>query len=152
MLYSDTRTWLVDDLLLVADKLSMAHGIELRVPFLDHRLIELLESFDDEQKLKLTAKGFVTKRVHRRAMARRLPKEILTRKKRGFTNPLDVWLREQLKGMIEERLVRKDSPLFAWMDRNAIRACFEDHLSGRHDRRRQLFLLLTLDGWARAFL
>ena len=152
MLYTDTRTWLVDDLLLVADKLSMAHGIELRVPFLDHRLIELLESFDDAQKLKLTAKGFVTKRVHRRAMVRRLPDQILTRKKRGFTNPLDAWMREQLKSLIEERLIKKDSPLFAWMDRSEIKKCFDDHLGGRHDRRRQLFLLLTLDGWARAFL
>jgi asparagine synthase (glutamine-hydrolysing) len=152
MLYTDTRTWLVDELLLVADKLSMAHGLELRVPFLDHRLIELLESFPDEQKLKLTAKGFVTKRVHRRAMARRLPKEILTRKKRGFNNPLDVWLRQQLKRTIEERIIEGDSPLFSWMDRAVIRRCFEEHLSGRHDRRRQLFLLLTLDGWARAFL
>ncbi len=152
MLYTDTRTWLVDDLLMVADKLSMAHGIELRVPFLDHRLIELLESFPDAQKLRLTAAGFVTKRVHRRAMKRRLPPALLTRKKRGFTNPLDVWLREQLKATVESRLIREDSPLFAWMDRSVIRSCFEEHLSGKHDRRRQLFLLLTIDGWARAYL
>jgi asparagine synthase (glutamine-hydrolysing) len=152
MLYTDTRTWLVDDLLLVADKLSMAHGIELRVPFLDHRLIELLESFPDNQKLELTRRGFVTKRVHRSAMAKRLPQEILTRKKRGFNNPLDVWLRNQLRNTIEERLIHGDSPIFSWIDRAAVRSCFEEHLGGRHDRRRQLFLLLTLDGWARAFL
>jgi asparagine synthase (glutamine-hydrolysing) len=152
MLYTDTRTWLVDDLLLVADKLSMAHGIELRVPFLDHRLIELLESFDDAQKLKLTARGFVTKRVHRRAMSKRLPRAVLTRKKRGFTNPLDRWLRDQLKSLIEERLIEGDSPLFQWMDRSEIGKYWGDHTGGRYDRRRQLFLLLTIDGWARAFL
>lgn len=152
MLYTDTRTWLVDELLLVADKLSMAHGLELRVPFLDHRLIELLESFPDDKKLELTVRGFVTKRVHRRAMARRLPEEILVRKKRGFTNPIDAWLRRELKATVEERLIAGDSPVFAWLERDAIRRLFEDHLSGRHDRRRQLFLLLTLDGWARAFL
>src|SRR5204863_1331165 len=70
MLYTDTRLWLVDDLLLVADKLSMAHGLELRTPFLDHRLIELIESLPDDQKLRLGIRGFTTKRVHRAAMAR----------------------------------------------------------------------------------
>lgn len=152
MLYTDTRTWLVDDLLMVADKLSMAHGLELRVPFLDHRLIELLESLPDDKKLDLTARGFVTKRVHRRAMAKRLPREILFRRKLGFTNPLDAWLRRELKTTVEERLVAGDSPLFAWLERSAVRRLFDEHQSGRQDRRRQLFLLLTLDGWARAFL
>src|SRR5207244_1071709 len=52
MLYTDTRLWLPDDLLLVADKLSMAHGLELRTPFLDHRLIELIESMSEDQKIR----------------------------------------------------------------------------------------------------
>jgi asparagine synthase (glutamine-hydrolysing) len=150
MLYTDTRAWLVDDLLTVADKLSMAHGLELRVPFLDHRLVELIESFPDDQKIALTPSGFVTKRVHRRAMEARLPKAILTRKKRGFTNPVDAWLRSELRSLVEARLVR-ESPIHRWLRPESIRHIFEEHVSGRRDARRQLFLLLTLDGWTRAF-
>ena len=152
MLYVETRTWLVDELLLVADKLSMAHGLELRVPFLDHRLIELLESFPEDQKLRLTRQGFITKRVHRMAMARRLPREILVRKKRGFTNPIDQWMRRELRETLEARLLDSDSPLFTWFRADAIKVLFEQHMNRGYDRRRQLFLLLTLDGWARAFL
>ena len=149
MLYTDTRLWLVDDLLLVADKLSMAHGLELRVPFLDHRLVELVESMSDDQKLRITRRGFISKRVHRAAMARRLPAQVLTRKKRGFNNPMDTWLRRELQPMVASRLTDGDSPIHEWLDRGAIRALVEAHQSGRRDARRQLFLLLTLDSWAR---
>lgn len=151
MLYTDTRLWLVDDLLMVADKLSMAHGLELRVPFLDHRLVELLESMPDAQKLRLGPRGFETKSVHRRAMARRLPRAILERKKRGFTNPMDLWLRRDLRPLVEERLLGGGSPLEAWLQPAGIRAIWEEHTRGAGDRRRQLFLLLTLDAWARGF-
>jgi asparagine synthase (glutamine-hydrolysing) len=152
MLYTDTRMWLVDDLLLVADKLSMAHGLELREPFLDHRLVELVESLPDDQKLRLGVRGFVSKRVHRRAMAARLPRQILERKKRGFTNPMDMWLRRELKGLVTERLLRGDSPLSAWLEPAGVQALFDEHARGEKDRRRPLFLLLTLDAWARTYL
>jgi asparagine synthase (glutamine-hydrolysing) len=152
MLYTDTRLWLADDLLLVADKLSMAHGLELRTPFLDHHLVELIESMPDDQKLRFGLFGFTTKRVHRAAMSRRLPRAILERKKRGFTNPLDRWLRVELRGLIEERLLDPGARIWALLRPEGVRSLIEDHLAERHDRRRQLFLLLTLDAWMRAFL
>lgn len=148
MLYTDTRLWLVDDLLMVADKLSMAHGLELRVPFLDHRLIELIERLDDRQKLRLSRRGFLSKRVHRAAMEKRLPKVLLERKKRGFNNPMDTWLRRDLQGLVQERLLVKGSPMERWFDPKGLRELHRAHLSGQ-DRRRQLFLLLTIDAWAR---
>ncbi|MEQ9500478.1 MAG: asparagine synthase (glutamine-hydrolyzing) [Deltaproteobacteria bacterium] len=151
MLYTDTRMWLVDDLLMVADKLSMAHGLELRVPFLDHRLVELLETMPDDQKIRVTRRGIETKRVHRRAMARRLPDAILNRKKRGFTNPMDRWLRTALAGLVEERLLGGDTRLANWLDPAGIERIWAAHRAGQ-DRRRQLFLLLTLDAWARRYL
>jgi asparagine synthase (glutamine-hydrolysing) len=152
MLYTDTRLWLVDDLLLVADKLSMAHGLELRTPFLDHHLVELIETMPDDQKLRVGISGFTTKCVHRRAMARRLPRAILDRKKRGFTNPLDVWLRRELRGLVEERLLDPGARLYSVLRPEGVRSLVEDHDRERTDRRRQLFLLLTLDAWMRAFL
>lgn len=152
MLYTDTRMWLADDLLLVADKLSMAHGLELRTPFLDHRLIELIESMPDDQKLRLTWRGLLTKRVHRAEMAKRLPAAILGRKKRGFDNPLDRWLRRDLKSLVEERLIARGAPIHDYLRPEGIQALVREHASGNEDRRRQLFLLLTLDAWMRAFL
>lgn len=147
MLYTDTRVWLPDDLLMVADKLSMACGLELRVPFLDHRLIETIEDLPDDQKIRLGRRGVVTKAVHRRAMARRLPADILRRKKRGFTNPMDRWLRAGLRPMVETRLL-DGSALDPWFRPEGVRRLYEAHLAG-HDRRRALFLLLTLEAWVR---
>jgi asparagine synthase (glutamine-hydrolysing) len=152
MLYTDTRMWLVDDLLLVADKLSMAHGLELRVPFLDHRLIELVESLPDDQKLRIGKRGFITKRVHRAAMERRLPRAILDRKKRGFDNPLDMWLKRELRTLVQDRLLAEGAPVHELFEPSSVRRLYTEHLAGRRDRRRQLFLLLTLDAWMRTFL
>jgi len=149
MLYTDTRLWLPDDLLLVADKLSMAHGLEFRVPFLDHRLVQRLESMPDAQKLRLSRRGFVTKAVHRRAMARRLPASVLQRKKRGFNNPMGQWLRGPLRAMLEERLLDPSSPLIEWAQPKALRKLVDEHSSGARDHRRALFLLLTIDAWMR---
>jgi asparagine synthase (glutamine-hydrolysing) len=152
MLYTDTRLWLPDDLLLVADKLSMAHGLELRTPFLDHALIELVESMPDDQKLRITRRGFITKRVHRAAMSKRLPPSILARKKRGFDNPLDRWLRGELRPLVQDRLLQSGSLIHSIIRPEGLRALYTEHLTGRRDRRRQLFLLLTLDAWMRVFL
>lgn len=149
MLYTDTRLWLPDDLLLVADKLSMAHGLELRVPFLDHRLVEQLERMPDAQKLRWSRRGFVTKAVHRRAMHRRLPAAVLRRRKRGFDNPMGAWLRGPLRPMMEARLLDPGSPLREWFEPAALSALVASHATGALDQRRALFLLLTLDGWAR---
>lgn len=149
MLYTDTRLWLPDDLLLVADKLSMAHGLEFRVPFLDHRLVERLESMPDAQKLRLSRRGFVTKAVHRRAMAQRLPASVLSRKKRGFNNPMETWLRGPLRPMVQDRLLDPGSPLTEWANRGHLHQLVSEHLSGAANHRRAIFLLLTLDSWMR---
>lgn len=149
MLYTDTRVWLADDLLLVADKLSMAHGLELRTPFLDHRMVELVESMPLDQKIRLSARGVVTKRVHRAAQARRLPPAVLERRKLGFDNPVDRWLRRELRPLVEERLLGRDSPIAALVDPAAVRVLHEAHQRGAADHRRQLFLLLTLEAWMR---
>ncbi len=149
MLYTDTRLWLPDDLLLVADKLSMAHGLEFRVPFLDHRLVERLENMPDSQKLRLSRRGFISKAVHRRAMAQRLPESVLKRKKRGFNNPMERWLRGPLKPMVQDRLLDASSPLTSWANRGHLHQLVAEHVSGAKNHRRAIFLLLTLDSWMR---
>lgn len=88
MLYADTKTWLPDDLLIKADKITMANSLELRVPFLDHVILEFAASLHPDHKVF----GFQTKRVLKAAVARSLPPEIINRTKAGFPVPYYQWL------------------------------------------------------------
>ena len=93
MLYIDTRISLPDDLLMVADKTSMAHSLEVRVPFLDYRLIQFIERLPPALKLKGAGPG---KYLHKKALMKWLPKEEVNRKKKGFAHPIADWMRGHL--------------------------------------------------------
>lgn len=100
MLYVYTKQWMPDDLLLKADKMTMAHSLELRVPFLDHTLVEFAASLPANMKIRVNADGSVTtKHVLRQAVKGHVPAEILHRKKMGFHVPLPEYLRGPLKPM-----------------------------------------------------
>src|SRR3954447_16462771 len=101
MLFVDTRLTLPDDLLLIADKMSMAESVELRVPFLDEDLVGLVESMDPAQKVH----GRTGKWIHKKAMERLLPSQIVHRRKLGWDTPLDRWLRSELRPLLEEVLL-----------------------------------------------
>jgi asparagine synthase (glutamine-hydrolysing) len=97
MLYVYTKQWLADDLLLKADKMTMAHSLELRVPFLDHPFAEFVASLPTDQKLRREGRQFTTKYIFRRAFEGRIPPTILTREKIGFSVPLhEIFHRELL--------------------------------------------------------
>ena len=100
LLAVDQQTYLVDDLLTVADRTSMAVSLELRVPFLDHPLVELMAQVPGPLKIKGNRKKYLIKR----AFAADLPRTILDRKKAGFSIPLARWLREDLRGLVEDYL------------------------------------------------
>ena len=92
------KSWLVEDLLMKADKMSMAASVELRTPFLDYRLVEWANRQPNHVKLKRTGlRKYETKSILRRFCAQRLPGEILTRDKRGFPVPVNGWLQEGLE-------------------------------------------------------
>ena len=101
MLYVDTRLTLPDELLLIADKMSMAESVELRVPFLDEDLVALVESMEPSQKVH----GRTGKWIHKKAMERLLPEQIVHRRKLGWDTPLDRWLRAELRPLLEEVLL-----------------------------------------------
>jgi asparagine synthase (glutamine-hydrolysing) len=94
MLYVDTKVWLPDDLLVKADKMTMAHALELRVPLLDHRLLEWAWRLPD--------RFLDRKRLLRRLAARSVPRALVERKKRGFPNPIGDWLRGPIRGLAHE--------------------------------------------------
>lgn len=103
MLYVDTKTWLPDDLLVKADKMTMATSVELRVPLLDFQVLEFAASLPASFKVR----GWTTKRILKAALEYTVPQEILTRKKTGFPVPFDKWLRQNHRDFVADTLLAK---------------------------------------------
>lgn len=148
MLYVDTRLWLPDDLLLVGDKMSMAESVEMRVPFLDRELVEFVEALPANYKLR---RG-VRKAVHKEAMLSLLPRSIVHRKERGFSTPVNRWLREDLHASARDLLLDPTGICGSLMDRDQLASLLSRHREGKADHTRQLFCLWSLELWGRRFL
>jgi asparagine synthase (glutamine-hydrolysing) len=148
ILYMDTRSNLPDDLLMVGDKTSMANSLELRVPFLDYRLVEFIETLPPNMKLK----GFNGKYLHKKAAEKWLPKEIVYRKKKGFANPVGDWLRTSMKPFVHESLLSSDSAASKYFDVKYVRELLADHEGQQEQRRRHIYLLLSFELWHRQFI
>ena len=147
MLYADTKTWLPDDLLIKADKITMANSLELRVPLLDHVVLEFAASLPPEFKVK----GKQTKRVLKAAFAKVLPEAVLTRKKAGFPVPYENWLRRELKGKVEDVLGSPRAASRGYYRKGAVSRLLQaDSLHGRHAK--EMFSLLALELWHREFI
>ncbi len=147
LLHADLKTWLPDDLLVKADKMTMASAVELRVPFLDHRLVELAAALPDAWKLR----GTTGKWLLRRAMAGKLPRVVLERPKRGFPVPFSPWLRGPLHAFARERLLASRS-VFAAADRKALEGILDEHRDGRRDHGEALWALLVYELWHERFI
>jgi asparagine synthase (glutamine-hydrolysing) len=146
--YVDLKTSLPDDLLLLTDKASMAASIECRAPFIDHELVELTSRMPADLKVR----GFTLKYLLKKAVSPWLPKEILTRKKRGFGAPVGSWLRRDLEPLVQDTLSERQVAqrgLFAWP---AVHDLIEQHRSRRADHTDHLLGLVNLELWCRIFL
>ena len=148
MLYIDTRASLPDDLLMVADKTSMANSLEVRVPFLDHRLVEFIESLPASLKLK----GFTGKYLHKKALEKWLPKNVVYRKKKGFANPIQHWFRTTMSQFVEEMLLSPDSATALYFDQTYIRRMLKQDRAGKNQLRRHIYLLVSFELWHRTFI
>lgn len=146
MLYVDTKTWLPDDLLLKADKMTMATSVELRVPLLDSQVLEFAASLPPHFKVS----GWSTKRVLKTALRGSVPREILMRKKTGFPLPYERWLRTELKDFVLDTLLDKNSALGTYFCRDAIQSIIDTHQRGTSCSA-EVFCLLVLDSWHRQF-
>jgi asparagine synthase (glutamine-hydrolysing) len=148
MLDVDVRVWLADDLLVKMDKMSMAASVEARVPLLDRPLVEWAMRLADEHKIR----GFEGKVLLKRLARRLLPAEVVDRPKVGFTVPLSPWFRGPLRHLLEDTLLSPRCLERGWFEPAALRATVEDHVTGRRDRARELWTLLTLELWHRAWI
>jgi len=146
-LYLDTHMFLPDGILLCNDKMSMAAGLELRVPFLDLELMRFVERIPATRRVRPRQ----PKRLHKQAMSTLLPPEIVNRKKHGFATPYDDWLRASLGREVESRY-SQGSPLAELIDPAAASRLVDEHRRGRADHKAILYCLLELSEWHAAFV
>jgi asparagine synthase (glutamine-hydrolysing) len=147
MLYVDTKTSLPDDLLLKADKMTMSNSIELRVPFLDHKLLEFAAALPESHKIR----GLTTKYIAKRALSSRIPEPILKRRKVGFPVPFGAWLRTDLKEFVHEVLLDRSTIERGYFNSSCIKTMLRANAeSGLYAK--EVLSLLTLEFWHRAFL
>jgi len=144
--FLELRSTLPDELLMYADKLSMAHGLEVRVPYLDKDIVEYVERLSADFKVRNGSQ----KRLHRRVCQTFLPKTILRRMKRGFAvNVVDDWFRNTMRNKMEEILLDRESKINDYVRPSAVREMLKQHQSGQSDNHKVLFSLLVFEQWIR---
>jgi asparagine synthase (glutamine-hydrolysing) len=141
----NVRTYLLDDLLVKADRMSMAHALEVRSPFLDVDLLQLTTRLHP----RLKARGLSLKRVLRTAVADLVPAEILGRPKKGFGVPLDRWFRQDLRSYVGATLAAPDARLNKHLAPDALRRLLAEHESGARNHGQAIWTLLTLEVFLR---
>jgi asparagine synthase (glutamine-hydrolysing) len=144
----DLATYLPDDLLVMADRMTMAHSLELRAPFCDHRLLETSLRLAAGVKLR----GGRLKAVLKDAFADVLPAELLRRPKRGFMLPLARWLRTDLREAMEDLLASDRVRARGWLVPAAVEALKREHLEGPRSHADRLWSLMILELWMRQHL
>lgn len=146
--YLDVETFLPDNLLEYSDKMSMAWSLELRVPYLDPRVVELAFGIPFDRKLNWSG----SKAVMRRAFADLIPVENLRTPKKGFNVPLGSWMRTKLDRYFDELLPREYVEKEGIFDHDCIARMREEHRRGRRDNAYELFAILIFDAWYRRYI
>jgi asparagine synthase (glutamine-hydrolysing) len=147
LLYADTKTYL-HELLMKQDQMSMAASIESRVPFLDHKLVELTARLPERMKLR----GMTTKHILREAMKGVLPEPILTRSKMGFPVPLGAWFRGPFRPLVDEYVLGERALGRGLFDADFVRGLVARHQTGAENHAERLWMLLNFEMWQRQFI
>jgi asparagine synthase (glutamine-hydrolysing) len=146
--YCDIKTWLPEDILACTDRMSMAHGLEVRVPFLDHKLMEFCATIPAEMKIRLWEK----KHILKRAVAPRLPKEVIYHRKQGFVGPMSQWLRTDLRKPVEHILSRKNLEKHGLFDPEAVARILDEHFNRVEIRDKQIWSLVMFQAWYNRYM
>ena len=146
MLNFDTKTWLVDDLLIKADRMSMAASLELRVPFLDYRLVEFAATIPSKYKVHNGQGKYILKKM----MEGILPDEIIYRKKMGFPTPLKLMFQGEMAAYARDTLMSSNTHIHRYFEKEAIQLILDEHISTKHDHHRVLWQLVVLEEWLKS--
>ena len=148
-LFFDYMTFLPDDILALSDRLSMAHSLEVRVPLVDHVLVEAV--FPVPQHVKI-GRWWRSKRLLRGALRPRLPAAHFRAPKRGFVGPTSAWLRHELREMLVDELSLERQRRLGYFDSPVVERLLREHLTGRQNRERILWALLCFSTWHRLYM
>ncbi|GEM_PF-78473 len=145
VMFTDINSYLVDDLLCMADRMSMANSIELRIPFCDHRVIEFVAKIPTNLRMR----GFSKKYLLKKILSRYIPKEIISQKKMGFMVPLGIWLKDNFKKYFEDFIKKEEYS--DYLNYDFIKKMWNEHIKCKTNYSDQLFSLLVLDNWLKTF-
>lgn len=147
-LYVDIKSYLVDNILVKVDRMSMATSLETRVPFLDHRFVEFSATIPSRLKLQ----GKNTKYLFKKAMGDVLPPQILNRSKEGFSIPIKNWLKEDLKPLMLEVLDQQKIKREGFFNTNYVEQLKKEHLSGKENHSHRLWSMMVFGIWQDLYL
>jgi len=147
MLYTDLLTRMPDHLLVIADRMSMAHSLESRSPLIDYKVVEYAASIPADLKLKGKNLKYLLKKV----AARYLPRELIYRKKQGFGFPLGIWMRNDLKDFLINLFNESRFVELGIFNRSYVDHILDEHLSGKTDHNYRLWILINLEFWYRLY-
>ncbi len=141
--YCDTKTYLSEDILAVTDRMSMHHALEVRVPFLDHPLMEFCATIPPEMKLKWFRKKYLLKKAVREF----LPKEVINHRKQGFVGPMAQWLKNDLKPYVLETLSEKNLAKHGYLNYETVKNVLDEHFSGREMHDTLIWSIVVFQRW-----
>ena len=148
MLFIDLKTWLPDNLLLKADKMTMAASIEQRVPYLDHELVEFAATLPPHLKIKSRETKYLLKQIVRP----NLPDEILSRPKQGFGVPLNRWFRHELKRFSCDTLLDPTNRISRFINLDVAKNILHLHQEKHMDLGEEIWSLVLLEFWLRTYV
>jgi len=148
LLYIDGKTYLPGDILTKVDRMSMATSLEVRVPLLDHKLIDFVTKVPASLKLA----GTETKQLLKRVARDLIPSEILDRPKQGFGIPIEQWINNQLRDQIRETLREPRTRQRGYVNSEYVDLILDEHHKGRRDHSFPLWSLLVLELWHRRYI
>lgn len=146
--YQDTKTYLPEDILAVTDRMSMHHSLEVRVPFLDHKLMEFCATIPAEMKIRHLKKKFLLKK----GVAHLLPSEIINHKKQGFVGPMSTWLQNDLKEYALEILSESSLRRHELFNSKTVSNILEEHFAGKETHDTLIWALMVFETWHRMYM
>jgi asparagine synthase (glutamine-hydrolysing) len=148
MIATDLETYLNDDLLTLTDRMSMAHSLEVRVPFLDHRVVEFFAGIPPSMKLS----GFTKKYLLKKVAERLLPRDVVYRRKKGFSVPLVLWFRNSLREYVYDVLSPETINGLGYFRYPYVAKIIDDHMKGRSNHDEKIWALINFVHWHRKYM
>ena len=146
--YCDIKTYLPDDILAVTDRMSMHHSLEVRVPFVDHKLLEFCATIPAEMKMKWFHKKYLLKKATKNL----LPKQVISHRKQGFVGPMAQWLKTDLKYYALEALSEENIKEHGFFNHSTIKQVLDDHFSGNEINDKLIWALIIFQKWFETYI